>query len=91
MPYSIISILALILNLILNRGTFKLKELRSGSKKDEHQVVIQYGRFLVAANCYFVLDATWGILYAYRTNNAVYPYLYLATILYFVLMFLLSF
>ena len=88
MSYSIISILALILNTIINREGFRHFRLRSGGLGDEQRVAVRYSHFLMAADCYFVSDIAWGILYEYHKLDSVYPFLYLDCILYFLFMFL---
>lgn len=88
MDYSIISILALILNLIMNRETIKRFSVFSRSRESEPQVLIRYSNFLTAANCYFVADLAWGILYEHHDIQEVFPFLYSACVFYFIFMFL---
>ena len=87
MFYSTISILALITNLIINRDALKnFKLLPKGRWKDQ-ETVVRYNRFLVAANCYFIADIAWGILYEHHEVQALFPLLYIDCILYFLFMF----
>ena len=88
MHYSVISGLALILNLIINREP--LKNLRGcfGERKDQQQMDSRYSLFLVISNCYFIADIAWGFLYGYHESNALFPILYVDTIFYFLFMFL---
>ena len=88
MSYSIISLLALILNLIINRETLKTIRARGEERENEQRAVARYRRFLAAANCYFVTDIGWGILYEFRHIDAVFPFLYLDCSLYFLFLFL---
>ena len=87
MSYSIIGILALILNLILNHEAFKHFKFRSKDQDPKQQTVIRYSQFLTVANCYFVADIAWGLLYNYHYMDSVYPALYLDCLLYFLFMF----
>ena len=84
MSYSIIGLLALILNLIINRETLKIVRER----ENERRAVARYRYFLAAANCYFVTDIAWGLLYERREVAAVFPFLFLDCSLYFLFMFL---
>lgn len=88
MSYSIISLLALILNLIINRETLKTVRARGEERENEQRAVARYRRFLAAANCYFVTDIGWGLLYEFRNVGAVFPFLYLDCSLYFLFLFL---
>ncbi|MCR4787549.1 MAG: GGDEF domain-containing protein [Lachnospiraceae bacterium] len=87
MSYSIISTLALILNTIINLKTFKHIGIRSG-EKNEQQADVRYRFFLLAANCYFISDIAWGILYGHHDMNSLFPVLYFDCILYFLFMFM---
>ncbi|MCR5010871.1 MAG: diguanylate cyclase [Lachnospiraceae bacterium] len=88
MDYSIIGILALILNLIMNRETFRHFGIRSESKEPESQTIIRYSNFLTAANCYFIADIAWGILYEHHDIPEFFPFLYSACVFYYIFMFL---
>jgi len=88
MSYSIISLLALILNLIINWKTFKSIRGRSGELKKEQKSVLRYRYFLTVSNCYFIADIGWGILYEYHDLDALYPVLYIDCVLYFLFMFM---
>ena len=87
MFYSIVSILALILNLIINREAFRYIFQRSDGKGSERRADIRYNHFLIAANCYFAADIAWGILYENHDVQWLFPALYLDCILYFLFMF----
>ena len=88
MNYSIISILALILNLIINREAFGYFMLRSGNQEPGKMAVIRYNHFLMAANCYFIVDIAWGLLYEHHDIPGLFPILYLDCVFYFIIMFL---
>ena len=87
MFYSIVSALALILNIIINHEAFRYIKLRSRGQESERRAVIRYNHFLMAANCYFVADIAWGILYEHHDVEGLFPILYIDCILYFLFMF----
>ena len=87
MSYSIISLLALILNLIINREAFRYYRIHSGEHKSEQRTAIRYRHFLLAANCYFIVDIAWGLLYEHHHIEALFPVLYFDCILYFLFIF----
>ena len=87
MIYSTVSLLALILNLIINRDIFRNIRIRSAKQKPDKLAVIRYDHFLVAANCYFIADIGWGLLYEHHDIPALFPILYSDCVLYFLLMF----
>ncbi len=88
MSYSIISGLALILNIIINREAYRHIRVRSGEKKSEQQAAVRYSWFLITADCYFVSDIAWGILYEFHETDSLFPALYFDCILYFLFMFM---
>ena len=88
MSYSITSILALILNLIINRESLINIRNLSGRLKTEQKSVTRYRYFLITANCYFIVDTAWGLLYEYHYIKALFPVLYFDCLLYFLFMFL---
>jgi hypothetical protein len=88
MFYAIIGLLALILNLIINRESFANLRSRSGESKSEQLVAFRYKIFLIASNCYFLADIGWGLLYENRHIDALFPFLYVDCLLYFFFMFL---
>lgn len=87
MLYATISILALILNIIINRESFKDLRGFSQNLNPEEKASVRYNRFLMAANCYFIADIAWGILYDKHDVPGVFPVLYIDCILYFLFMF----
>ena len=88
MSYSIVSILALILNFIINREALRSIKAGPGEQRNELQAAIRYRFFLIVSNCYFVADIGWGILYEHHESNALFPFLYSDCVLYFIFMFL---
>jgi len=88
MNYSNISLIALIINLIINRGFFKIIKNRSALMKSGQAGMVRYGYFLMAANLYFVADFAWGILYENHQVQELFPFLYSDTVLYFAFMFI---
>lgn len=60
MFYSIISVLALVLNLIINRDAFRHFRLRSNGLDYKLRAKVRYSHFLMAANLYFITDTAWG-------------------------------
>ena len=88
MFYAIIGLLALILNLIINRESFANLRGRHGESLSEQRVAFRYKIFLIASSCYFIADIGWGLLYENRHIDALFPFLYLDCLLYFFFMFL---
>ena len=88
MFYAIISTLALILNLIINRDTLINIRERSGNLEREQKFLIRYRYFLITANCYFLVDIAWGLLYEQHEIEALFPILYSDCVFYFLLMFM---
>ncbi len=88
MFYAIISFLALILNLIINRDSIKNLRGRVGESASDQKVTFRYNIFLIASTCYFIVDIGWGLLYENRHIDALFPLLYLDCLLYFFFMFL---
>ncbi len=88
MFYAIISALALILNLIINRDSLKNLRGRSGESISEQKVTFRYNIFLIASNCYFIADIGWGLLYENHNIDALFPLLYIDCLFYFFFMFL---
>ncbi len=88
MSYSIISILALILNLITNHSSLLYKGILGGNGDEKHQAISAYRYFLIAANCYFITDIGWGLLYDYHNVQWCFYLLYFDCLMYFFFMFL---
>ncbi len=88
MTYSFISLLALILNFIINRGILFRKSVLQSKNDDEKNTFFSYRLFLIATNCYFISDIGWGILYNYHEVDSIFYLLYIDCLLYFFFMFL---
>lgn len=88
MSYSIISLLALILNLIINRESLRNLKSRLNESQNEQKLNFRYKLFLIATNCYFIIDIAWGLLYEHHFIEKLFPFLYFDCILYFLFMFL---
>ena len=88
MYYAIVSLLALILNLILNQDSLKNLRGRPGESVSEQKVTLRYNTFLITSNLYFIVDIGWGLLYENRHLDALFPFLYFDCLLYFFFMFL---
>jgi diguanylate cyclase (GGDEF)-like protein len=88
MSYSIISTLALIINLIINRESFRTKKRLSGKSKTEPSFINCYRQFLFVSCCYFLVDIAWGILYEYHHVDHLFSVLYSDCVLYFVFLYM---
>lgn len=88
MFYAIISFLALILNLIINRDTLKNLKGDTGESVSDQKLTFRHNIFLLASNCYFIADIAWGLLYENHQIDALFPLLYIDCLLYFFFMFL---
>ena len=88
MNYSFISGLALILHLIINRGSFAL--LFSFRKKEEPAQIaaLRYGSFLWASVLFYLSDIAWGLLYEHHDIPSLFPFIYFDSVLYFLFMLL---
>ena len=78
----------LVINLILNWELFKNYGFRAKKPDDLKRVHVLYNRFLLAANCYFIIDMTWGIFYERKEVSEFFPLIYFLTVLYFLFMLL---
>ena len=87
MYYSLASQLALILNLIVNRGALRNIWTKPGADRREQKALIRYSWFIIAANCYFASDIAWGFLEAHHENPALFPIFYSVTVFYFIFQF----
>ncbi|MBO4387809.1 MAG: GGDEF domain-containing protein [Treponema sp.] len=88
MSYSIISVLALVLNIIINHEGLRHFKISSKEQESEQLTAIRYSHFLTVATCYFIADIAWGLLYDYRAMQSVRTFLFLDCTLYFAFMFL---
>lgn len=88
MTYSFVSLLALILNFIINRGILFNKNILDSKNNEEKKNLNSYKLFLISATCYFISDIGWGILYNYHEVDSIFPLLYIDCLMYFFFMFL---
>ena len=88
MLYAIAPATFLIVNIILNWELFKKYGFTIKKEDKQNEAHIHYNWFLIAANCYLIVDMTWGILYARRDNQVLFPFIYYLTVLYFLFMLL---
>ena len=88
MLYAAVPALTLILNFILNWELFKKEGFTAEHTDIVKQVPIRYNYFLIAANCYFLVDISWGLLYERHGIVELFPLLYSSTVFYFIFMLL---
>ena len=88
MLYSIAPASVLIINLILNLGSLKKYGLRESKNDDGTRVSVRYNYFILSANCYFIVDAAWGLTYEHNDIASLFPIIYLLTVFYFIFMLL---
>lgn len=88
MLYSILPAACLIINLILNWELFKNYGFRTKKPDNLKRVHVLYNRFLLAADCYFIIDMAWGIFYEHKEVSEFFPLIYFLTVLYFLFMLL---
>ena len=88
MLYAIAPATFLIANILLNWELFKKYGFTIKKEDKQNEAHIHYNWFLIAANCYLIIDMTWGFLYARRDNQVLFPFIYYLTVLYFLFMFL---
>lgn len=78
----------LIINLILNRESLKRNGFPEKKNDDKERVSVRYNSFILAASCYFAVDAAWGLLYEHNDIPALFPLIYSLTVFYFIFMLL---
>lgn len=88
MLYSIVPLLALAVNIILNFEYFMLLVTGPNGVDLRRKVKVRYGLFLMSANCFFVTEIAWGFFYDYRHVSGVFAVVYSVTVFYFVFMLL---
>jgi len=86
MLYSMVPASMLIINLILNWQSLRKYGFREKTQNQGKAVPIRYNYFILAANCYFFVDMTWGILYENHDISALFPFIYSLTVFYFLFM-----
>ncbi|MDY6398460.1 MAG: hypothetical protein SPL22_12120, partial [Treponema sp.] len=87
MIYAITPATMLLLNLILNWELFKNYGFNVKQQDKQKIVHVRYNWFLLAANCYLIVDMTWGLLYEHKEVQAFFPYIYYLTVFYFMFIF----
>ncbi len=60
----------------------------AGYRSADEKTSRRYRLFLIASICYYITDIAWGILYEHHDIAALFPFLYSATIFYFIFMLL---
>ena len=88
MLYSMLPAACLIINLILNWELFKNYGFRTKKPDNLKRVHVLYNRFLLAADCYFIIDMAWGIFYERKEVSEFFPLIYSLTVFYFLFMLL---
>lgn len=88
MLYSMLPAACLIINLILNWELFKNYGFRTKKPDNLKRVHVLYNRFLLAADCYFIIDMAWGIFYEHKEVSEFFPLIYSLTVFYFLFMLL---
>lgn len=88
MLYSMLPAACLIINLILNWELFKNYGFRTKKPDNLKLVHVLYNRFLLAADCYFIIDMAWGIFYEHKEVSEFFPLIYSLTVFYFLFMLL---
>lgn len=86
MLYSMVPASMLIINLILNWQSLRKYGFREKTQNQGKAVPLRYNYFILAANCYFFVDMTWGILYENHDISALFPFIYSLTVFYFLFM-----
>ncbi|MBQ2089170.1 MAG: GGDEF domain-containing protein [Lachnospiraceae bacterium] len=88
MSYAIVGGLALILNLIINREVFQRGTEIHDKPQGGGRANVRYRYFVIAANCFFLMDFIWGFLYENRHIRGISPFLYIDCFLFFLCMYI---
>ena len=88
MLYSMLPAAFLMVNIILNWELFKKYGFRTTNLTYQNKVHVLYTRFLLVANCYFIVDMAWSFFYEHKENSVFFPFIYILTVFYFFLMLL---
>lgn len=88
MLYSIVPLAFFIINIILNYKLFLSYGFISKKQKDEDNVHVRYNWFLLTSNIYLLIDMSWGLLYEHHERPALFPFIYILTVFYFIFMLL---
>ena len=84
MVYSSAGLVALVVNLIINKDVLKKNRDSNASESAK-----RYRQFLVAVMLYYISDILWGILYEFRHTPTGFSLVYADTAVYFILMVIL--
>lgn len=88
MLYSMVPASLLIINLILNYESLKKYGFREKGQINKKRVHVRYNFFILASNCYLIVDMTWGLLYEHYDIPVLFPFIYSLTVFYFMFMLL---
>ncbi|SCX97411.1 hypothetical protein [Butyrivibrio sp. INlla14] len=86
MYYSVIAVMALVVNLILNWETLRDYTFYRGDKDDQILVRHRYAEFLSVVNGFYLVEILWGIFYGHHDNPAFFTLIYSVTVFYFIFM-----
>ena len=86
MLYLMVPASLLIINLIINWDYLRKYGFRINDHDKNTRVPVRYNYFIMAANIYFFVDATWGIMYEHHDIPALFPFIYSFTVFYFLFM-----
>ncbi len=84
MYYSVIAILALLVNLILNWETIRDYTFFKGERDEQALVRHRYAEFLSVTNCFYLTETLWGIFYGRHDNPAFFTLIYSVTVFYYI-------
>lgn len=88
MLYSMVPATMLVLNIVLNWDLLRKYGFHIRKRDGWKLVPVRYNYFILAANGYFIVDMTWGILYEHHDIPALFPFIYSLTVFYFMFMLL---
>ncbi len=88
MLYSIVPASMLLISVILNWESVRNNGFFAKDPDKQKLAFIRYNWFLLTANCYFIVDMMWGVLYEYRDIPGIFPFIYSFTVFYFIFMLL---
>lgn len=88
MYYSAVALLALTINVILNRKSIMNIFAKTDAQDAEQQVKVRYSHFLHVINLYYLVEIAWGILYENHNNPKLFTIIYINTVFYFIFMLL---
>ncbi len=91
MYYSAVALLALAVNVILNRKSIMNIFAKTDAQDAEQQVKVCYSHFLHAINLYYLVEIAWGILYGNHNNPKLFTIIYINMVFYFIFMLLTMF